>query len=118
MPQMIANEPVHAGNPSMTVGVDGGLGGGFAALLFDPTSNPAGLTFNGATLYMGLSAGLRTLHVTTMQGTGPGAGWASFNTGIPENVSFAGTSVYLQWILVEPGLGNLAATAAAELPVF
>jgi len=26
--------------------------------------------------------------------------------------------VYLQWILVEPGLGSLAATAAAELPVF
>jgi len=118
VPQMIANEPAHAGNPSMTVGIDGGLGGGFAALLFDPVPNPAGLTFNGASIHLGLSSGLRNIHVELLQGLGPGAGWGSYSVGIPGNVSFLGSSVYLQWLLVEPGLGSLAATAAAELPVF
>jgi cytochrome c peroxidase len=118
LPRIIANQPAQAGNPSLTIAVDGALDTGIGFLLFDTVSDPLGSALRGAQVFLGFSPGLQVLERIPLSGTGVGKGWASYTTPIPRDVSLVGRSVFVQWLIFEPGLGALASTPAAEMHVF
>ena len=118
-PQFVALEPAYINNPSLTVGVDGGLGGAPASLLFDLSAHPTGFPAFGAVLHLSFSPASRVLFQGNLEGSGPGNGWNSVSLEIPNAVGLVGTSVFMQWIVFDQGApGVLSATPGLELPVF
>ncbi len=117
-PVMVAAEPPLLGNPSLTIGVDRGLGGAMAALVVDSASDPFGSVQQGAMCFLALTPD-HVRHVMRLDGAGNGRGTASRSFAVPANAAFAGTTRYLQWFIQDPGsAGGLAATPAAEIVLF
>lgn len=117
-PRMVAVEPPLHGNPSLTVGLDQGLGGAMAALVVDRLPDPVGSNQQGARCFLALTPGAER-NVVRLDGIGPGRGTASLSFAIPPAPATIGLTRYAQWFVQDPGSpGGLAATAAAEFVVF
>jgi cytochrome c peroxidase len=117
-PQMVALEPTMINNPSMTVGVDRGLGGANAALLVDRAPNPFGSPLRGATCYLDLSANVVRNDIQ-LDGVGAGNGTGSLSFAIPNSPALAGSDFYAQWFIHDGEIsGGLSATAACQFTLF
>jgi len=117
-PVIVAAEPPLVGNPSLTIGVDRGLGGAMAALVVDSQSDPFGSVQQGAMCFLALTPG-HVRHVMRLDGAGNGRGTVSRSFALPANAELIGLSRYIQWFIQDPGSGGgLAATPAAELQLF
>jgi cytochrome c peroxidase len=115
VPRIIALEPPQIGQDDLTVGIDHALGGAPALLLFSSSYTPGGVFRDGATLFPDLAAsGVRRLRA--LSGSGPGAGWGSIVLPIQGDTSLVGSSLYAQWVVLDPGAegGRLAASPAVE----
>jgi len=118
LPRLIADEPCKAGNPTLTLAIDGGPGGRLAVLALDLAAHPTGIPYRGGTIWLGLTPAMRAVHVELLHGIGEGNGWDSTTLAIPATVPLVGSDVVLQWFVLEQNLTRLAATAAVRMPVF
>jgi len=117
-PRHVALEPASVGNPGLTVGLDDGLSGAPAVLLFDLQPH-AGFVAFGATFHLAFTANSRVLFQSPLNGTGPGDGWTSVSFAVPDVVGLIGKQVFMQWIVLDSGApGALSATRGLSLPVF
>lgn len=117
-PVMVALEPPMLGNPSLTVGVDRGLGGAAATLLVDRAADFAGSPLRGATCYLDLSGALQQNPVT-LDGVGAGNGTASLSFQVPNMTVLIGQSFYAQWFIEDPSApAGVSATAAVQFTLF
>lgn len=114
-PTVIAIEAPKIGQPTLTVAIDRGLGGAPALLLMNTNETPGGVLRQGARLYPGLNGSfLRSIQ--SLQGIGAGEGWGSVVLPVPEDLSLVGTSLFAQWVVLDPGApGRLAASRAVRL---
>ena len=119
VPRMIADEPPAVGNGSFTLAVDTATGGSPVRLLLSNAVDMAGVPFRGANLYVHMGTGTRILPVGSLSGTGAGGGFASITLPIPADASLLGTTMYGQWVVLEPTLGGrIAASEAVALTYF
>lgn len=113
IPRMVALSPALVGNDRFTVGVEGGLGGGFSGLILDVVPNAVGTPFGDATAYLGFSPGARYRRVGPLFGSGAGQGWGSSVIPIDNNPALVGTPLYGQWFVRDPGSGGRFSASAA-----
>ncbi len=113
VPRMVALSPAQVGNDRFTVGVEGGLGGGFSGLVLDIVPNAVGTPFGDATAYLGFSPGARFRRVGPLNGVGAGQGWASTVIPIANDPALVGTPLYGQWFVRDPGSGGRFSASAA-----
>ncbi len=113
MPRMVALSPALVGNDRFTVGVEGGLGGGFSGLVLDIMPNAVGTPFGDATAYLGFSPGARFRRVGSLNGVGAGQGWTSTVIPIANDPALVGTPLYGQWFVRDPGSGGRFSASAA-----
>ncbi|MCC7013151.1 MAG: c-type cytochrome [Planctomycetes bacterium] len=112
-PRMVALSPALVGNATFTVGVEHGLGGGFSGLILDAASNPGGAPFGEATNYLAMSSAARIFRVGPQIGFGPGNGWQSFPVVLQSDPLLAGTELFGQWFVRDPGSGGRFSASAA-----
>jgi len=118
-PEMVLFEPALLGNPSLTIALQRGLGGAPALLCLDLVRAPVPFTVGGAETYLAFSPSLTVLSFGALNGAGAGAGWSSHTVVVPSDPALRGLSATLQWAVLDPGsAGGLAATRAADLPMF
>ena len=117
-PRHVALEPASVGNPSLTMGIDDGLSGASAVLLFDLQPH-TGFVVLGATFHLAFTPASQVLFQSPLDGTGPGDGWTSVSFQVPNAVGLIGKQVFMQWIVFDTGApGVLSATRGLSLPVF
>lgn len=118
-PHAIALELPRIGGDHLTVALDGGLAGANAMLLLDTSASTGGVPFQNATSFLGMTSSLITIPVGALQGSGPGAGWASHVLHVPNDPGLIGTSLYGQWFVADPGSGGAySASEAFRLTLF
>ena len=118
LPSMVALEPPMLGNPSLTLGVDGALGGAAATLLVDRAADFAGSPLRGATCYLDLSAALMQNPVV-LDGAGPGDGTSSLSFAIPNTASLIGQNFYAQWFIEDAAApAGVSATQAVQFTLY
>jgi cytochrome c peroxidase len=105
-PRIVALSPALIGNSTFTVGVEHGLGGGFSGLIVDALSNPGGAPFGEATSYLAMSPAAHIYRVGPLQGSGAGNGWQSRVVALSNDPLLAGTQLYGQWFVRDPGSGG------------
>ena len=110
-PVPVALEPALAGNPALTLGLHGGLGGASATLVLDWSEPPAA---------GGVPAGTPFAQVvTTLAGTGAGDGWGSATLAIPTDAALIGRTLHGRWFIADPAAeGGVASSAAFSFRVF
>lgn len=113
VPRMVALSPALVGNDRFTLGVEGGLGGGFSGLVLDIVPNNVGTPFGDATAYLGFSPGVRFRRVGPLNGVGAGQGWASTVISIANDPALVGTPLYGQWFVRDPGSGGRFSASSA-----
>lgn len=101
-PEIDAYCPPVPGAASFRVGVHDGLGG--AAAFLEYGTNP--LPYSGPT---------RLVYRTTLKGAGPGAGYATWKTALPDDAALVGTQMHFRWHIRD--LGTRAATRWATQTV-
>ena len=102
VPQLIARTPPLRGSRNFKLGVHAGLGGAQAWVRVSNT--PPGQT--------GLT--IQSLPMT-LNGTGPGEGYATWHWNIPD-LAAPGSVLYLQWIVTDPAAANgFASSAVARI---
>ena len=117
-PVMVALEPPMLDNPSLTVGVDRGLGGAAATLLVDRSADFAGSPLRGATSYLALSAAL-IQNPVTLDGVGAGNGTSSLSFAVPDQAALIGQNFYAQWFIEDPDApAGVSATSAVHFTLF
>ncbi len=118
-PLHVALEPAHINNPSLTVGMDGGLAGAPALLLFDLVPDVAGFQAFGATFHLAFTPASGVLFQSALQGAGPGDGWTSVSIPVPNAIGLIGKQAFMQWIVLDQAAsGVLSATPGLALSVF
>ncbi|MGK0482161.1 MAG: cytochrome c peroxidase [Planctomycetota bacterium] len=117
-PQMVLFEGARRAF-TITIGVEGGLGGAPAGLLSATSFHPAGIAFQGSTLYVPYGPGSR-LDRAILQGSGPGNGFASIHYDLSHlSGAVIGTRLYFQWLVYDPtSQGRLAASKPALALLF
>jgi cytochrome c peroxidase len=95
VPEVIALEPPLIGNPSMTFGVWNGLGAADAWLVIDDHDPGLALPGSGGFWY----------EMTSLEGTGEGAGFGSLSVAIPDDPSLNGRQWYGRWYVADTGGG-------------
>ncbi len=110
VPQAVAFEPPLAGNPSFTMGVYSALGGANATLVVDehaPDASALPATASFAKV------------VTSLAGSGNGAGFGSATLSIPDDAALYGKTLYARWYVQDPAAANgLATTPLVQFQVF
>ena len=118
-PTIHALEPTLLATPDFTVSISGGKSGATAGFFISLDPNVAGTPFLGATLHLNRPQGTRLWRLAALKGVGPTGGWESLDIVLPFPPAFAGTSIYGQWVVIDPhGGGLLSATEAIELHLF
>ncbi len=118
VPEIIAIEPPKIGNTSLTLALDRGLGGAPAFLLASPMDTPGGLLRFGSLIYPSLT-GSTLLSIPALSGQGPGDGWTSVVLTAPNDTAFIGSSLFLQWFVLDPGAAvRFSASRAVEMTWF
>jgi cytochrome c peroxidase len=114
-----ALEPAYIGNPSWTAAMDHGNAGHSALLVLCPSALVPGVPFQGATLNVSL-ANLHIVRAGTLDGTGPGDGWASRTFPLTTDPALAGVPMFAQWFVLDPdGVGRRwAATEGTQVNRF
>lgn len=121
VPTITAIEPPSYENASWTVGIDRGNAGRTAILLVGPFGSNVPTPFQGAQLYVHWNNALtKRVRYGALNGNGAGNGWGSINVAIGGDPMLIGTTLYAQWVVVDPdGLGRrLAASRPVEMQVF
>jgi len=120
LPRAIAFEPAWIDNPSLTIGMENGLGGAPTFLMVDIAPSPAGTPFLGLTSHLALSPALVIAPTGTLSGIGPGNGFTSLSIPLALDTAFIGLDVFAQWLVQDPGppAGPFAATEAVRLRLF
>jgi cytochrome c peroxidase len=118
MPVMVALEPPMLRNPSMTIGLDRGMGGAAATLLVDRAPDFAGSPLRGATCYLDLSHELMQNPVV-LAGSGAGNGTASLSFAVPNMVVLIGQNFYAQWFIEDANApAGVSASSAVQFTMF
>lgn len=113
VPRAIAVEPQVLGNNSLTVAVADIPPQGQAILAIDFA--PGFFLIEGAGVYLAGSQALRIIPVGPVQGSGPGGGYASASLPVPNNASFIGLPIYMQWFIAT---ANISASEAISIELF
>ena len=111
LPQPVAVEPPFTGNSDFTVGLFGGLGGASAVLVIDAVEPPV----SGGIPSSGSFARI----VTTLGGTGAGAGFGSLEVPIANTLALQGQVLYGRWYVSDAGaIDGIAASPAFRFQIF
>src|SRR5437016_885188 len=111
VPQVIANEPPLAGNPSFAVGVSNALGGATAVLVIDGNDPGAGPTIPATASFARLSLQL--------SGSGAAQGFGSASLLIPANPALIGSTFFGRWYVKDANAaGGVAVTPVFKFTVF
>jgi cytochrome c peroxidase len=111
IPQVTANEPPLAGNPSFAVGVSNALGGATAVLVIDSNDPGTGSTIPATASFARLTMKL--------SGSGVGQGFGSASLLIPANPALIGSSFTGRWYVQDASAaGGVAITPAFKFTVF
>jgi cytochrome c peroxidase len=111
VPQVSANEPPLAGNPSFAVGVSNALGGATAVLVIDSNDPGTGPAIPATASFARVSVQL--------SGTGAGQGFGSVSLLIPANPALIGSTFFGRWYVQDAsGAGSVAITPAFKFTVF
>lgn len=110
-PAPVALEPPLAGNPQFSIGVSGALGGASAVLVIDAAEPPPGAAVPASGSFARL--------VTTLEGSGAGAGYGSVSLAIPDQPALYGQTLYGRWYVTDPAApGGVANSASFRFRVF
>lgn len=117
-PAAVAVLPAYGGNARYTVGLDRAASGSLHFLAWDLQPAAAPISLLGQTVYLGMSPSLVVVPMPTPTlGNGPGDGIGGLTFAIPPG--FAGTTLYGQWLVMDPqGPNGFAASDAFALPLF
>jgi cytochrome c peroxidase len=111
IPQVTANEPPLAGNPSFAVGVSNALGGATAVLVIDSNDPGTGPAIPATASFARLSLQL--------SGSGAGQGFGSASLLIPANPALIGSSFFGRWYVQDANAaGGVAVTPLFKFTVF
>ena len=112
-PQIVLLEGTRRGQ-MITIGVEGGLGGASGGLISSTSFIPAGIPFQGSTLYLPYGAGSR-FYRAILEGSGPGNGFASIHYDMSAlSGATIGMRLYFQWLIFDPtSQGRFSASMAA-----
>lgn len=111
IPQVAANEPPLAGNPSFAVGVSNALGGASAVLVIDSSDPGTGPTIPATASFARLTVQL--------SGSGAGQGFGSVSLLIPANPTLIGSTFIGRWYVQDANAaGGVAVTPAFKFTVF
>ncbi|MCC6783916.1 MAG: hypothetical protein IT457_13820 [Planctomycetes bacterium] len=118
VPSSVAVLPAFGGNAACTLAVDRVLGGSGQALLFDLLASGTPSLVLGQNVHLAMSPFLFAVAMPRpAQGVGPGNGFAQHRLAIPSG--FAGTTLYGQWLTLDPqGPNGMAISDAFALPLF
>jgi cytochrome c peroxidase len=113
-PRMWANEPTRLGR-TINVGVTRAATGAPAILIVSPEGDTLGSPFQGATLHVRLVAGMSS-HRVQVASQGFGEGSHSLRMTLPGSPALAGTSLYAQWLILDPSpTGRLTSSPAVRI---
>src|SRR6266566_230235 len=111
IPQVTANEPPLAGNPSFAVGVSNALGGATAVLVIDSSDPGTGPTIPATGSFARLTLQL--------SGSGAGQGFGSAGLLVPANSALIGSTFTGRWYVQDASAaGGVAITPAFKFTVF
>ena len=118
VPRMVALEPPHAGNPSMTVGIDNALGGATAIFVFGAQGPRVTNPFAQPAPFLSSPRGPFRF-ATVLGGTGPGAGWGSVSVALPDSPGLVGRELYGQWFVLDRGAPDgVSASTVVRFTIF
>lgn len=95
VPQVVALSPPHVGNSDWKLGLYDGLGGAKAVVTV--SHNPPSSPIPG---YSAIGGAL------TLQGSGPGQGYATWHRSMPDDPGLIGLQLWLQWRVRDMGAAN------------
>lgn len=117
-PRLIANEPPMLGNPNMTLALTEGFGGGMAALALDTQQGP-GLPIMGVPILLGMSGNMVIVPLGPLNDAGAGEGWWTGTFAVPSEPTLAGTKLFGQAYVADPGAAlGVSGTAGIEIIFF
>ena len=119
-PELVALEPPLVGNPSLTIGIEHGMGGQPAVFAMDLTPDFIGTTVFGTQMHIGLTSSLSIVRVPALEGVGAGNGWGSVTLEVPDEPAMIGTSSYGQFFVLDlgGGPGRFSATRGVRFDWF
>jgi len=111
VPQVTANEPPLAGNPSFAVGVSNALGGAAATLVIDSSDPGAGPAIPSSGSFARVNV--------TLSGSGAGQGFGSASLLIPANPALIGATFFGRWYVKDANAsGGVSVTPVFKFTVF
>jgi len=111
LPQPVALEPPFTGNADFTLGVFGGLGGASAVLVIDAAEPPGSGGIPAAASFARV--------VTSLNGSGAGAGFGSVEVPIADDPALAGRVLYGRWYVEDPASpGGVASSPSFRFQIF
>ncbi|MEZ6006057.1 MAG: cytochrome c peroxidase [Planctomycetota bacterium] len=119
-PRLHAFEPARLGATDFTVSLSGAPVGTHAALLLGLQQDLAGTAFLGANLHVVRTTGLLAFQrVHNTSSSGSAGGWGTLELSLPSSAAMAGTTLYAQWVVLDPHAGgSLAASEAVHFTLF
>jgi len=119
IPRFIALEPPQIGNPNFTLGLDRGLGGAPAFLVWDLARSEPGTELRGVPWHLAISPLFRIQFTGSLLDSGPGNGFSSVVGSIPNDAALSGLDLFMQWIVLDPTTpSGLAVTSGIEMTIF
>ncbi|MFO1077520.1 MAG: cytochrome c peroxidase [Planctomycetota bacterium] len=119
VPRAIALSPGFLGNAQCQLGVDRAAPSAFALVAWDLFANQTPTVVLGHNVYLAQSPALVTAGIGFTQGSGAGGGYTSFTIALPANPSFAGISLFGQWLIADAaGPVGFASSDAFALPLW
>lgn len=101
-PRAVALAPAYLGNPRYTVGLADCAPGAFPFVVWDLAANQAPTTLLGHAVYLAQTPAMTVGSGGGLtQGSQPAGGFGSITFALPSDPSFAGVSLFGQWLVVD-----------------
>ncbi len=119
-PTIHAFQAAHMGGAPFEIALSGAAPGAHAALLIGFDDDPAGTPFLGANLFVTRTSGLIAFErIHALAHDNVAQGWGMHSLHLPNSATLAGTTLYAQWIVLDPHPGgSLAASEAMAFTLF
>lgn len=119
-PRAVALAPAFLGNPRCTVGIADCAPGALPFVLFDVAAAPLPTIVLGHALHLAQTPAMTVVAgLGPTFGTGPGGGFGSVALALPGDPSFAGFTLFGQWLVVDPaGPMGFSSSNGFSLPLF